>query len=79
MKKDCVRNFKSVFFVPSTPGSELLKMLRKAEYENKIDENSRIKFIETSGRKFIDHLRVKDPFQQNCGVEENCFICRNAY
>ena len=53
-------------------------MLRKTECENKIDENSRIKFIETSGRKYIDHLRVKDPFQQNCELEERCFICTNA-
>ena len=31
--KNRVHNFKSVFFVPSTPGSELLKMLRETEYE----------------------------------------------
>ena len=70
--------FSSVFFVPSTPGSQLLKMLRKTEENNMIDPCSRIKFIETSGRKFIDQLKVRDPFQSNCKTEENCFICSNS-
>ena len=64
-----------MFFVPSTPGSKLLKMLRKAEETNKIGEYSRIKFIETSGRKFIDQLKINDQFGQNCNPSENCIVC----
>ena len=70
--------FSSVFFVPSTPGSKLLKMLKITEEQNMIGQASRIKFIETSGRKFIDQLKVRDPFQSNCKTEENCFICSNS-
>ena len=70
--------FSSVFFVPSTPGSKLLKMLKITEEQNMIGQASRIKFIETSGRRYIDHLRVKDPYQINCLPEERCFICTNS-
>ena len=42
-----------------------------------IDPCSRIKFIETCGRKFIDQLKVRDPLQSNCKTEENTFICSN--
>ena len=69
--------FSSVLFVPSTPGSKLLKMLKQTEEQNMIGQASRIKFIETSGRRYIDHLRVKDPYQLNCQPEERCFMCSN--
>ena len=70
--------FTSVFFVPATPGSKLFKMLKQTEQKYQIGTESRIKFIETSGRKFIDHLRIKDPFSENCAPEIKCFPCRNA-
>ena len=54
-KKENNNFYTSVFFVPATPGSELLKRLRKTEDNFKINKNCRIKFMETSGRKFIDH------------------------
>ena len=76
--KPMLTGFSSVFFVPSTPGSKLLKMLKITEEQNMIGQASRIKFIETSGRRYIDHLRVKDPYQVNCLPEERCFICNNT-
>ena len=75
--KNKENKFSSVFFVPSTPGSVLLKMLKKTEEEHKIDNNCRIKFIETSGRKFIDQLKINDPFAKNCLPAEKCFMCTN--
>ena len=77
-KNNKAQKFSSVFFVPSTPGSKLLKMLKKTEEENKIDDQSRIKFIETSGRKYIDHLRINDPFSVNCKPEEKCLVCEES-
>ena len=40
--------YSSVFFVPPTPGSNLLKMLKSTEEKYKIDQKSRIKCVETS-------------------------------
>ena len=67
-----------MFFLTTTPGSKLLKMLKKTEAENQIDGNSRIKFIETSGRKFIDHLRINDPFDKKCEPVEKCLACDSS-
>ena len=69
--------FKSVFFVPATPGSKLLNMLKKCEQQHQIAENCRIKFVETSGRKVIDQLRVRDPFEQPCSTNDQCILCQN--
>merc|ERR1711954_424401 len=68
----------SVFFVPATPGSELLRMLKKTESKYKISSTSRIKFVETSGRKYIDQLQIKDPWSENCSPSQNCFVCSNS-
>ena len=78
-KGNVVRDgFSSVFFVPATPGSELLRMLKKTEEKHSISPTSRIKFVETSGRKYIDQLQLKDPFTENCSWDENCFVCQNS-
>ena len=69
--------FSSVFFVPPTPGSQLLKMLKKIEDKFKIDEKSRIKFVETSGRKYIDYYRNSNPFNVRCKPEDRCFVCNS--
>ena len=70
--------FTSVFFVPSTPGGKLLKMLRETEKMHQIGSKNRIKFIETSGRKYIDHLKIKDPFSENCKSDTKCFACQDS-
>ena len=54
----------------------LLKMLRKTEEAHKISDICRIRFIETSGRKYIDQLKVTDPFQKQCAPCVNCLSCR---
>ena len=75
-KKSKTNNqYSSVFFVPSTPGSTLLRMLKETEEKHKIGDSSRIKFVETSGRKYIDQLRVNDPFEEKCKPEEKCMVC----
>ena len=48
--------FTTVYFVPPTPGSKLLKMLKTTEEAFQIDENNRIKFVETCGRKYVDYF-----------------------
>ena len=54
-------------------------MLKETERKNMVHENCRIRFIETSGRKYIDQLKVKDPFQSNCKPEDQkCFICSST-
>ena len=52
-------------------------MLKQTKQKYQIGPKNRIKFIETSGRKFIDHLRVKDPFSANCTPEIKCFPCKD--
>ena len=53
-------------------------MLRKTEESNPIAPTSRIRFVETSGRKYIDQLRVRDPYIKNCKPEEKCLPCSNT-
>ena len=67
--------FTTVFFVPPSPGSELLKMLKKTEEKYQLGENDRIKFVETSGRKFIDYFKSSDPFSIRCKPVDKCFAC----
>ena len=67
--------FTSVFFVPPTPGSKLLKMLRETEQIHQIDQNSRIKFVETSGVKYSDYFKSANKKVINCGTEEKCLAC----
>ena len=63
--------------MPATPGSTLLKMLKKTEEAHQIGPKSRIKFIETSGRKYVDQLRVNDPYETKCQPEEKCLTCKS--
>ena len=53
-------------------------MLKETESLNKIHPNCRIKFIETSYRKYIEQLQVKDPFKENCKPEYKCFVCQGT-
>ena len=51
-------------------------MLKSVEKKYKIEETCRVKFIEISGRKYLDQLGVSDPFGKNCLDEEDCMICK---
>ena len=64
-------------FVEATPDSELLNALKAVEDKNRIGEDKRIKFVEKSGKKIVEAVRVTDPFRKNC-EEEDCLACRNA-
>ena len=71
-------NFASVFFVPPTPNSVLLKMLVKCEEQNMIGKESRIKFVETCGRKYGDYLKSSNPFLEKCKPEDKCLVCSTS-
>ena len=67
--------YSTVFFVPPTPGSHLMKMLKKTEDQYKIGENNRIKFVETCSRKYVDYFRNSNPFNIKCKPSDKCFVC----
>ena len=52
-------------------------MLRKTEEMHQISNESRIKFVETSGRKYVDQLRVNDPYEVRCKPDDRCFTCQD--
>ena len=62
-------------FVESTPNGELVKLLKETEEANPIDSKSRIKFVEKSGSKILNHLKIADPFGKNCD-KEDCLACK---
>ena len=66
-----------VFFVPPAPGSQLSKMLKMSEEKYKIGECDRVKFVETSGRKFIDYFKSSNPFNIKCKPVDKCFPCES--
>ena len=70
--------FSTVFFVPPTPGSQLLKLLQQTEEKYKIDEFSRIKFIETSGKKYTDFFTSNDTTNAKCTPKGTCFACDSS-
>ena len=70
--------FTTVFFVPPTPDSILLKMLKKTEEQHKIDEINRIKFVETCGVKYIDYLKTSNRLSEKCEPTEKCFVCQST-
>ena len=58
------------------PKSELLKQLKETENEHKINEKNRIKFVEKCGSKFMNRVKISDPFRKNCPPEKECLPCR---
>ena len=42
-----------------------------------IGEDKRIKFIETSGRKYADFFKNPNPFKKKCEPKEKCLVCEN--
>ena len=59
--------YKSVIFVPPTPGGILVKDMKKRETEVNNDGNERIKFVE------------KDPFAKEKWSQKLCPICKNEF
>ena len=70
-------NYKSVLFVPPTPGGILAKELKKREEELNKYSQERIKIIEKGGIKVENILTKKDPFMKDKCSEKLCPICKN--
>ena len=69
-------SYKSCFFVPPTPGSELKAILQSIE---KIEiENWPIRIIETSGKTLESVLVKADPFQGNKCLDPKCLPNKNV-
>ena len=69
--------YKSVLFVPPTPGSKLAKELQTREEELNKFNTERIKIVETGGPEIGELLTQKNPFKkEKCG-EAKCPLCTN--
>ena len=70
--------YKTVLFVPPTPGSRLAKELQIREEELNKFNTERIKIVETGGPKIGELLTQKNPFKkEKCG-EAKCPLCKNG-
>ena len=70
-------DYKSVLFVPPTPGGVLAKELRKKEAELNRFSKERIKIVEKGGIKIENILAKKDPFKKEKCEEKLCPLCKN--
>ena len=70
-------SYKSVLFVPPTPGGILAKELKQREEELNRFSNERIKIVEKGGIKVENILTQKDPFEKEKCTEKLCPICKN--
>ena len=43
-----------------------------------VDKNNRIKFVETSGQKYLDFYLNSNAFSKNCEPEEKCLGCDSS-
>ena len=73
------KNYKTVLFVPPTPGSGLLKELRKREEELNQNNPERIKVVEKGGMKIEKMLTNKNPFKNEKCQDNWCPLCRGEY
>ena len=70
-------NYKSVLFVPPTPGGILARELKLREEELNRNSQERIKIVEKGGIKVENMLTKKDPFVKEKCSEKVCTICEN--
>ena len=72
-------NFKSVLFVPPTPGGVLAKEMQKREGELNKFSNERIKIVEGGGIQVRNILTTKNPFQddEKCS-QKLCPLCQKS-
>ena len=71
--------YKSVLFVPPTPGSMLLREIRDREEELNKHNAERIKIVEKGGIKMEKILTNKNPFQKEKCQEKWCPLCKGEY
>ena len=70
--------YKSILFVPPTPGGVLAKQMKEREEELNKFSDERIKIVEKGGRNIESLLAKKDPFgKENC-TEKLCPLCNNS-
>ena len=69
--------YKSVLFVPPTPGGVLAKELKKREKELNQNKEERIKIVEKGGIKVENILTKKDPFIKGKCSEKLCPLCKD--
>jgi hypothetical protein len=75
--RDGNSKYKTVLFVPPTPGSQLAKQLQSRENEvNKYNEE-RIKIVESGGVKIEELITKKNPFKKGKCGEKQCPLCKN--
>ena len=75
-KNDPKSNFKSVLFVPPTPGGVLAKEMQKREDELNKFSTERIKIIEGGGIQVRNILSTKNPFQNEKCFQKWCPLCQ---
>ena len=73
------KQFTSILFVPPTPGSELLKDIKKRDEELNKNEKDRIKFVEKGGIKIEKLLTNKNPFKTEKCTDKWCPLCKGEY
>ena len=55
-----------------------MSMLKKTESKYRIGEKDRIKFIETSGRRYVDFFKSLNPFRKRWEPELKCLLCSTS-
>ena len=70
------KTYKSILFVPPTPGSGLLKELKIREEELNKNNRERIKIVEKGGLKIEKILTKKNPFKEEKCNEKWCPLCK---
>ena len=63
--------YESVIFIPATPNSELMKIMKKKVE----DSDLKIKVIEKSGRSLKELLRTSDPKKERKCNRNDCPVC----
>ena len=71
--------YKTVLFVPPTPGSGLLKEMRNREEELNRFNTERIKIVEKGGTKIEKLLTKKNPFKEEKCKDKGCPLCKGNY
>ena len=71
--------YKSILFVPPTPGSGLLKELKNREEELNKHKKERIKIVEKGGMKIETLLTNKNPFKNEKCEAKGCPLCKGEY
>eukprot|EP00092_Neocalanus_flemingeri_P053727 GFUD01063220.1.p1 GENE.GFUD01063220.1~~GFUD01063220.1.p1 ORF type:complete len:280 (-),score=59.98 GFUD01063220.1:2317-3156(-) len=71
-------DYKTVLFVPPTPGGELAKEMQKREAELNKYKGDRINIVEEGGIKFENLITTKNPFKTLKCNEKLCPICKDT-